>query len=70
MASNNFANAFNINQSIFRRLEFRMKLTAEDFIMPKRGKRSAGKRAVTDRGIASVIQNTAISTSVNAHSAS
>lgn len=71
VTSNNVANTCNIKSDINQFCpEFRSKLTTEDFIMPKRGKKSAGRRAVIDKGNASVIQNTAISTSVNAHWAS
>lgn len=43
--------------------------TSDDFMMPKSGKRSAGSRAVTEIGMASVSQYTAMTSSVNAHSA-
>ncbi len=46
------------------------KCTCEDFMIPKRGKSSAGRSAVTDRGMTSVIQYTAISIRIYAHSAS
>jgi len=46
------------------------KYTWEDFMSPKRGKSSAGRSAVTERGKTSVIQYTAINIRTYAHSAS